>query len=124
MTQQLSSARTPSSVAVQVRQVEARLRHALQPLLDEHGLAMDHWRIIAVIGDEPGLGMSEIAGAAVVPAASLTRHMDKLVERGIVVRRIDADDKRRTVVALSPRGEAYAGRLRAAEQAVAPGRLG
>lgn len=118
MTQQLSSTRAPSSVAVHVRQVEARLRLALQPLLDEHGLAMDHWRIIAVIGDEPGLGMGEIAGTAVVPAASLTRHMDRLVERGIVVRRIDAGDKRRSVVALSPRGEEYAARLRAAEQSV------
>lgn len=104
-----------SSLAVHVRQVEARLRDVLQPLLDEHGLAMDHWRIVAVIGDDPGLGMREIATLAVVPAASLTRHMDKLVERGIVVRRIDPGDRRRAVVALSPRGEEYAARLRAAE---------
>lgn len=120
MTQQRSSARTPTSRAVQVRQVEARLRLALQPLLDEHGLAMDHWRIIAVIGDEPGLAMSDIATLAVVPAASLTRHMDRLVERGIVVRRIDVADRRRSVVALSPRGEEYAARLRAAEVSVGP----
>lgn len=113
-----------SSLAVHVRQVEARLRSVLKPLLDEHGLAMDHWRIIAVIGDEPGLGMGEIATLAVVPAASLTRHMDKLVERGIVVRRIDAGDKRRCVVALSPRGEEYAARLREAERCVAPSGLG
>lgn len=107
----------PSSVAVQVRQVEARLRRALQPILDEHGLTMDHWRIVAVVGDDPGLAMSAVASLAVVPAASLTRHMDKLVEHGIVVRRIDPADKRRAVVALSPRGEEYAALLRAAEKA-------
>lgn len=121
--QSLQSGESRSSLAVHVRQVEARLRDALQPLLDEHGLSMDHWRIVAVIGDEPGLGMGEIATLAVVPAASLTRHMDRLVERGIVVRRMDPDDKRRSVVALSPRGEAYAARLRAAEQSVAAGGL-
>lgn len=121
--QSLQSGESRSSLAVHVRQVEARLRDALQPLLDEHGLSMDHWRIVAVIGDEPGLGMGEIATLAVVPAASLTRYMDKLVERGIVVRRMDPDDKRRSVVALSPRGEAYAARLRAAEQSVAAGGL-
>lgn len=121
--QSLQSGESRSSLAVHVRQVEARLRDALQPLLDEHGLSMDHWRIVAVIGDEPGLGMGEIATLAVVPAASLTRHMDRLVERGIVVRRMDPDDKRRSVVALSPRGEAYAARLRAAEQSVASGGL-
>lgn len=117
--QSRQSGGTRSSLAVHVRQVEARLRDVLQPLLDEHGLSMDHWRIVAVIGDEPGLGMGEIAALAVVPPASLTRHMDKLVEQGVVVRRIDPGDKRRSVVALSPRGEQYAARLRAAERAVA-----
>ncbi|MFC7502980.1 MarR family winged helix-turn-helix transcriptional regulator [Nocardioides sp. CPCC 206347] len=110
--------RVSSSIAVQVRQVEATVRDALQPLLDEHGLTLEHWRIIAVIDDEPGLGMSEVAVAAVVPAASLTRHMDRLVERGLVVRRADPEDGRRAVVALSPRGQAYAARLRAVEQSL------
>lgn len=109
-----------SSLAVRVRQVEARLRGALQPILDEHGLGMDHWRIMAVLGDDPGLGMSEVAATAVVAAASLTRHVDRLVELGIVVRRVDRHDKRRAVVALSPRGSAYAARLRAAESSVEP----
>ncbi|MCX6401070.1 MAG: MarR family transcriptional regulator [Propionibacteriales bacterium] len=108
-----------SSIAVQVRQVEAAVRDALQPLLGEHGLTLEHWRILAVIDDEPGLGMSEIATAAVVPAASLTRHMDRLVERGLVVRRADPADGRRAVVALSPRGQSYAARLRAAERGIA-----
>lgn len=108
-----------SSIAVRVRQVEAAVREVLQPLLGEHGLNLEHWRILAVIDDEPGLGMSEIATAAVVPAASLTRHMDRLVERGLVVRRADPEDGRRAVVALSPRGQEYAARLRAAERDVA-----
>lgn len=109
----------PSSVAVRLRRAEAALRGALQPLLDEHGLTAEHWRIIAVVSDQPGLGMREVAAAAVVPAATLTRHMDRLVEHGIVVRRVDPDDARRAVVALSPRGEAYAERLRVVERSVA-----
>ncbi|KRA28141.1 MULTISPECIES: MarR family winged helix-turn-helix transcriptional regulator [unclassified Nocardioides] len=110
--------RVSSSVAVRIRQAEAAVREALQPLLDEHGLTLEHWRIIAVIDDEPGLGMSEVAVAAVVPAASLTRHMDRLVERGLVVRRADPEDGRRAVVALSPRGQTYAARVRDVERTV------
>ncbi|MEQ6899737.1 MarR family transcriptional regulator [Nocardioides sp. YIM 152588] len=106
---------TPS-LAVHVRQVEAVLRDALQPLLDEHGLTLEHWRILAVVDAEPGLGMSEVATLAVVPAASLTRHMDRLVERALVVRRIDPEDRRRAVVALSPLGREYAARLLTAER--------
>ncbi|MBM7520414.1 MarR family winged helix-turn-helix transcriptional regulator [Nocardioides nitrophenolicus] len=108
----------PSSLAVQVRRVEAALRAELQPILDEHDLTLEHWRILAVLAHQPGLGMTSVATAAVVPAASLARHVDKLVERGLLIRRIDPADKRRVVVALSPRGEEYAGRLREVEGAV------
>lgn len=107
------------SWAVQVRRVEAALRTALQPVLDEHDLTLDHWRIISVVEQEPGLTMSEVAHAAVVPPATLTRHVDHLVDRGILLRRMDTEDKRRVVVALSPRGGEYAARLRAAERSVA-----
>lgn len=117
MTARRSAAPQPSSLAVQVRQVEASLRQALSDILAEHGLGMEHWRILAVIGDEPGLGMSEVAHRAVVAQASLTRHTDRLVEIGLVVRRADHVDKRRVVVALSPRGQRYVERLLAAEGA-------
>ncbi|MCR1780908.1 MarR family transcriptional regulator [Nocardioides carbamazepini] len=106
-----------SSLAIQVRRVEAALHRELRPILDEHSLTMEHWRILAVVDDRPGLGMSEVAAAAVVAATSLTRHVDRLVERGLLVRRVDPDDRRRAVVALSPHGLAYVGRLRRAEQA-------
>ncbi len=104
-----------TSLAVRVGQVEAALRRRLQPLLDEHGLGLEHWRILAVVGAAPGLAMREVAAAAAVPAATLTRHADRLVERGLLVRRVDPGDRRRAVVALSPLGEEYVGRLHAAE---------
>lgn len=112
-----------SSIAVRLRRAEAAIRDRLRPLLAEHDLSMEHWRILAVIDDEPGIAMSTVASSAVVPAATLTRHMDKLVERGLVLRHVDAADRRRVVVALSARGQALATRLRAeesrADQAIA-----
>lgn len=105
-----------SSLAVRLRRAEAAIGARLLPLLAEHDLAMEHWRIIAVVDEHPGLGMSRVASSAVVPAATLTRHMDKLVEHGIVLRHVDPADKRRVVVALSPRGHALAALLRAEER--------
>lgn len=109
------SSSVPSSLAVRLRRAEAALRVELMPILAEHDLGMEHWRIIAVVDDEPGLAMTSVAAAAVVPAASLTRHMDKLVERGVVLRHIDSADRRRVVLALSPTGRALAARLRDGE---------
>jgi DNA-binding MarR family transcriptional regulator len=42
--------------------------------------------------------------------------VDKLVERGLVLRRIHPDDKRRIVTALSPVGGTVADRLAAAQR--------
>jgi DNA-binding MarR family transcriptional regulator len=106
------------SLVVLLRYCESKVRQHLQPLLDEAGLSPEHWRVVALLHEQPGVGAGAIAKGAVLPSASVTRHVDKLVERGLVVRRIDVDDKRRVVLALSPRGTEIAERVLAAERAV------
>lgn len=109
-----------TSRIVQLRQQEAEIAARLDPLLTACGLLPEHWRIIAVIDDHPGVGMRNVADAAVVPPATLTRHVDRLVELGIVQRHVDQSDRRRTVVALSRQGAVLAERLRDAEVGAAP----
>lgn len=92
------------SLLVDLRQQEAHILAHVQPLLREHRLLPEHWRILAVLDEHPGTTMTTLAAAAVVPAASLTRHVDTLVERALVVRRVDPDDRRRAALALSQRG--------------------
>jgi DNA-binding MarR family transcriptional regulator len=106
------------SLVVLLRYCENKVRQRLQPILDEAGLSPEHWRVIALLHEQPGLGASAIAKGAVLPSASVTRHVDKLVELGMVVRRVDPADKRRIVLALSPRGKDNAERLLAEERAV------
>lgn len=106
------------SLVVLLRYCENRVRQRLQPLLDEVGLSPEHWRIMALLHEQPGIPMSALAQGAVLPSASATRHVDKLVERGMVIRRIDPADKRRAVTALSPRGLEIANRILAEERAV------
>jgi len=113
------------SLVVLLRYCENKVREHLQPLLDEVGLSAEHWRVMALLHEQPGLGAGAIIKGAVLPSASVTRHVDKLVELGMVVRRIAAEDKRRIVLALSPRGTEVAERLlgeeRAVEQTIAAG---
>lgn len=108
-----------AGLSLLLRHAEQAVRQRLQPVLDAHGITYDHWRILAVLEMQPGLTMSTIADAAVVPAATLTRLVDRLTETALVVRRIDRADKRRAVVALSPLGAAVAAEVRAVEDALA-----
>ena len=99
-----------------LKRMERQFELGLQPLLGEFGLTIEQWRIMAALREEPGQPMSVLAQSAVLPAASLTRHVDKLVERGLVLRRIHTSDKRRVIIALSPVGATVAERLAAAQR--------
>jgi DNA-binding MarR family transcriptional regulator len=105
----------PSSLLLLLKQAERRIELGLQPLLDEFGLSIEQWRVMLALHEELGQPMSVLAEAAVLPAASLTRHVDKLVERGLVLRRIHPGDKRRIVTALSPVGTTVADRIAATQ---------
>jgi DNA-binding MarR family transcriptional regulator len=113
MTVRTSSA--TSSLLLLLKQSERRIEQRLLPFLDEFELTLEHWRVMSALLDDPGQPMSTLAEAAVLPAASLTRHVDRLVERALVLRRIHPDDRRRVVTALSPVGATVAERIRARE---------
>ena len=105
-----------SNLLLALKRIEREIELGLQPLLDEFGLTVEQWRIMAALREEPGQPMSVLADSAVLPAASLTRHVDKLVERGLVLRRTHPDDKRRIVTALSPVGGTVADRVAATQR--------
>ncbi|GGO91866.1 MarR family transcriptional regulator [Nocardioides phosphati] len=115
----MSEVRTSAvGLSLALRHAEHAVRARIQPHLEAEDLTVEHGRILAVLRIEPGLTMSMIAESAVVPAATLTRLVDRLVESALVLRRVDPADKRRVVVALSSRGAALADRLAEAERAL------
>ncbi len=83
--------------------VSRRLEEAVRP---PHGPGLDAWRVLDLLADEAGHPMSEIAAHAMVPAPTLTKIVDRLVERGLVYRRPDDEDRRRVLVLLADRGRA------------------
>jgi len=107
-------------LALRIKRAERMLRRELDPVLDAEGVTFEQWQVLAALLAEPGQRMTHLAASSSLPAPSLTRHVDRLVERALVVRRIDPADRRSAVVALSERGGACARRLAAIEASVAP----
>lgn len=71
---------------------------------------MEQWRVLDLLSDGAGRPMSEIAGHAQVPAPTLTKIVDRLVDAALVHRRVDDGDRRRILVFLSEHGrERHAG---------------
>ncbi len=80
--------------------VSRQIEHAL----GEGGPTLEQWRVLDLLSDGSGHPMSEIAAHAMVPAPTLTKIVDRLVEAALVYRRADETDRRRVLVLLSEHG--------------------
>lgn len=82
-----------------------------QGLVDAEVNSIEGWRVMGALRGGDGFTMSDIAAAMAIPPPTLTRIVDKLVDAGFVLRRVDAIDRRRVLVYLSARGKTKVRRL-------------
>lgn len=72
----------------------------------EFELSVWQWRIIAVLGEREGLTSTEVAQRTLMDKPTVSRAAASLIERGILERRIDTEDRRRAPMRLTEEGTA------------------
>lgn len=85
--------------------------------LADEDATVDQWRALRAIGAAQGVSMGELGETLQIPAPSLTRLVDSLVDRASVYRRQSEVDRRRVDVHLSQSGRAALARLEAIARA-------
>ena len=75
-----------------------------RPLLREHGLTEQQWRVLRALSEYDRLDASELADRSFLLAPSLTRILQHLEGQGLIRRTTDENDQRRHVVVLSAKG--------------------
>ncbi|MGE0484441.1 MAG: homoprotocatechuate degradation operon regulator HpaR [Gammaproteobacteria bacterium] len=93
------------SLPMQLLKAREAAMARFRPMLREHGLTDQQWRVIRVLADTPDLDAGEIARRSLLLAPSLSRILQFLEAEGLVRRRPDPADQRRGVFALTARGE-------------------
>jgi len=93
-----------TSLAGLLAQAEHRVSRRIECALRAADMSAEQWRVLTLLADGAGHPMSEIATFAMVPAPTLTKIVDRLIDRGLVYRRVDTEDRRRVLVFLSSRG--------------------
>ncbi len=88
-----------------LRARESVMRH-FRPALRRSGLTEQQWRVLRALMTRPGMEVSELAEATFLLGPSLSRILRDLDSLGLITRRLDDGDQRRSIIALSPRGEA------------------
>ena len=80
------------------------LEAAMTAALRGSGLGVPHYLVLSHLDENGPASTSELGRVALVPAATLTRTLDRLVDLALVHRALDAGDRRRIIIRLTERG--------------------
>jgi homoprotocatechuate degradation regulator HpaR len=78
-----------------------------RPILSDHGLTEQQWRVIRALAETNGLESKELAERTLILKPSMTGIIDRLERDGLVLRKKDKSDGRKTCLWLTRK----AGRL-------------
>ncbi len=76
----------------------------MRPKLREYDITEPQWRVLRVINDRGAADATGLAEVGLLHAPSVTRILKDLEARKLIVRQLDANDRRRSLVALTPEG--------------------
>ena len=93
-----------------LRALEAVMRH-FRPALRRHGMTEQQWRVLRALMTRPHMEVSELADATFLLGPSVSRILRDLEALGLITRRQDKADQRRSIIALSADGEALIERV-------------
>ncbi len=76
-----------------------------------HDVSAEEWAILMLLWREDAQSPGAMSKRTVRDPTTMTRLVDAMVRKGLVERRADAADRRRSLVCLTPRGRAAQGDL-------------
>ncbi len=71
---------------------------------DKFAISITEWRIMAVLGSNPGSSADEVSAKTQIEKSILSRAISKLLQRNLIEREFDEDDRRRSILTLSSTG--------------------
>lgn len=90
----------------QISIVANRISAALARLYSERfDLGIPEWRVMAVLGQRPGLSADEVCAATCMEKVPVSRAVAKLLSRRLLERDFSGRDRRRSVLRLSRQGD-------------------
>jgi DNA-binding MarR family transcriptional regulator len=75
------------------------------------GLSVTEWRVMAVLGQQPGLSADAVCARTEMDKVGVSRAVARLLEKGWLARDFAPTDRRRSVLRLTPRGRSVYRRI-------------
>jgi homoprotocatechuate degradation regulator HpaR len=92
------------SLPMTLLQARENVARFFRPMLRDHALTEQQWRVLRSLADHGTLEISALAGHCFILLPSLSRILQNLEARGLVSRQPVPHDQRRFEITLSPKG--------------------
>jgi DNA-binding MarR family transcriptional regulator len=80
-------------------------------ILKDYGFGRAHHRVVHFVGRNPGMRVAELLAILRITKQSLARVLRELIEKGFIVQKEGANDRRQRLLYLTPEGEQLHARL-------------
>lgn len=97
---------TSRSLPIALLRARERIMVPIREMLQQSGISEQQWRILRVVDEAREMEQTAIAQAACLQLPSLTRILRSMENDGLVARKTDAADRRRTLVSVTLAGRA------------------
>lgn len=98
---------SPIGVVGRISRLARELEQRLEPVYREHGLEPGWYDVLASLrrGGPPYRARpTDLMGALMLTSSGTTKRLDRLERAGLIAREPDPDDRRGTLIALTPAG--------------------
>lgn len=97
---------TSRSLPIALLRAREEVMGPIRAMLADVGITEQQWRVLRVLDEAGEMEPTRIAEEACLLLPSLTRILQKLEERGLILRRPDESDKRKQIIGISEDGSA------------------
>ena len=94
----------PVALANDLRPILLRLSRELRKETEDLGVTGRQVTLLWLIRNHPGLSLRELAAEERISAPALSGHVDRLEKAGLIERAPDPNDRRGTLIELTPKG--------------------
>ncbi len=105
MTETLKKFDLNDYIPCQLATLTQSIMRSVAALFEErYRITLPEWKVLAIIQGKPGLSAVAVARLAQMDTVAVSRAVTKLLDRGLVIREIDSEDRRRSVLDVSAEG--------------------
>ena len=105
MSKQNSTLNLRQFLPYQLSIVTNRISASFARLYSERfNLTIPEWRVMAVLGQQPGLSADEVCSETEMEKVPVSRAVSKLLDKRLLIRKFSGRDRRRSILCLSETG--------------------